>query len=469
MVAGPALLFLALRHAKTLVWAVASGLAFGIVFMAVLMGFLVNLGWEAPVGLVVSQAPFYAAMGGAVWIMRANRDWKWVMFATGLWTAMEFTRARVPFGGLEWGAVGYPAGELAALRGAAQWIGTSGWGVLFIAVAAALAVVRHDRRPLFAVGGLAVLVAAAGSFAMRGPTGEALQVAIVQGNSPCPIDHCAGERAEIFQRHLDLTAQLQPGSVDLVLWPESATTFPVGGDSADRELVLAEAARLGAVIVVGGDRPSGSASTFINSNVTISADGRVIGEYRKQHPVPFGEYVPVRSLFGRLGVTDRVPRDMVRGDGPEVVTVDGYRLGGVISFEGAFARYPRSAVAAGAQLLVVASNEASYGLSSASAQFIGMTRMRAAETGVDVLHGAVTGASTLITSGGDVGPRTDLYSEGIVRGEARARNSAPTLFVRWGDWLAVAAMTAGAIVAMWVAMIAGARRPVRSFATREAG
>ena len=110
--------------------------------------------------------------------------------------------------------------------------------------------------------------------------------------------------------------------------------------------------------------------------------------YVKQHPVPFGEYIPWRPVFEWIPALDRVPRDMIPGDGP--VVFDG-GVGSVISFEGGFSRYAFETRRAGANVIVVNTNNASYGLTPASDIWMGMTRMRAVELGVPVVHAAVTG------------------------------------------------------------------------------
>ncbi len=458
-VVGPALFLAAIRRCRSVSMALAVGVLFGSVFMGSLMWWLVNLGWEALVGLIISQVTFFALFAMLGYAFRGQTGWKWVVVVSGGWAAAEFARARLPFGGLEWGALGYPAGELAWMRDVAPWIGTSGWGVIF-ATLAALVVPWTSWRP-FIVGVVAVfLLAGAAAILATGPEGEVLRVAIVQGNTPC-AEHCIGERQGIFDSHLELTRQIAPGTVDLVAWAESATTFDPLAASEQRDLVAAEAVRLDAHLIVGGDRPD-SDSTFVNSIVVFDPDGRYQTEIRKIHPVPFGEYVPVRSLFGRLSVTDQVPRDMVRGEGPVLADIGGIPVGSLISFEVAFARYARDAVAAGGEVLVVASNEASYGESPASDQLIGMSRMRSAELGVDVIHGAITGSSTIITQGGSVMAPTGLYEATVIDGEIRGIGARKTLYTRWGDWVAVAAMSSAALVVMWSAMLAASDRPARS-------
>jgi len=434
------------RSSKT---AIAVGLLFGVTFMGLLMSWLLALGVEAMMALILSQALWFPLWSRLVWRFRDAPSSTLATVAIGGWAASEFARARLPAGGLNWGALSYPLGEWAEFRSVAHFVGASGLEVIVVAMGVLIGLAVLRFRSKYGVVAAAILVAGigVGSLADSGPVGEVVRVTIVQGNSPCPQTHCQNERQLIFENHLRLTRQIEAGSTDLVLWAESSSSFPATASDPRAQEVSAEAQRIGAVLVSGGDR-GGTTTTFVNSNIFFSSEGQIVGEYLKNHPVPFGEYIPLRSIFGDLSVTSQVPRDMERGEGPVVVTTPFGDIGSVISFEGAFARYGRSSVAEGAQLLIVASNESSYGESSAADQFIGMTRMRAAENGVDVIHGAVTGASVVITNGGELGEQSDLFEDAVIEGVVRMRTQGPTLYTRWGDWLAVAAMVAAAYAAM---------------------
>ena len=197
-------------------------------------------------------------------------------------------------------------------------------------------------------------------------------------------------------------------------------------------------------MLVGSDRPI-SNTEWINVNVVFNPDGEIVGEYHKQHPVPFGEYIPFRPLFEWIPALDQVPRDMIRGDGPVVFDTGRYMLGSVISFEGSFSRYPRQHRLAGAELIVVATNEGSYGDTPASEQLIGMTRMRAVELGVPVIHAAVTGKSIFIDAFGDVSEPTELGAQSIITETIGAH--IPTLYTTIGDLLLYIAAFSG--VLMW--------------------
>jgi apolipoprotein N-acyltransferase len=224
-----------------------------------------------------------------------------------------------------------------------------------------------------------------------------------------------------------------------------------------------EAVRLESYLLAGGTRSAGPGA-FDNLNVLFAPEGSIIGEYLKRHPVPFGEYVPFREVFGFIPELDQVPNDMNRGEGPLVfpITVDGEdaRFGSLISFEAAFTRYVRSEAQEGAQLLVVATNEGSYGRGPASDQLIGMVRLTAASVGLDVVHAAVTGRSAFIGADGSIRADTELFVADTLPGVVRIQLSRKTLYTVLGDWLQVLAMVAAMV------LLAAARAPRRGFRIR---
>jgi apolipoprotein N-acyltransferase len=277
-----------------------------------------------------------------------------------------------------------------------------------------------------------------------------MRVAVAQGNSPCPRVHCEGEKEAIYQSHLGLTSTIEEGAVDLVVWPEDSfggEYNPTFNSEVAAEMA-GEAVRIDAYLMAGGTRTAGP-GFFENLNIVFSPRGAIIGEYLKRHPVPFGEYVPLRGLFEVIPQLAEVPNDLVPGEGPVVFPIEtdeGERLlGSLISFEGAFVRSMRSEVNAGARLMVVATNHGSYGRTPASDQFIGIVRMSAVSLGVDVVHGAVTGRTTIIGADGSVGRRTDQFEAMLYSGVVRFQDSPRTFYAIAGDWLQLLAMAAGAV------------------------
>lgn len=369
---------------------------------------------------------------------------------------MELIRYRFPVSGFQWGAAGYALSDESWARALAPLYGTSGITVMVPMLAAGVVALTRTPRNWWVLAPIPALVALAWgvlSFDEDQVLSVGHQVAIVQGSTPCPYQHCPpDERLRTFQQHLELTKEIEPGSASLVVWSEGSTGSSNADPVQNPEIgaaIAAEARRIGAWFVVGGDRPV-SEIHWINANVVFNPDGEIVGEYRKQHPVPFGEYIPWRPVFEWIPDLDQVPRDMIPGEGPVVFDMGDLDVGTVISFEGSFSRYPRQHARAGANVMVLASNEGSYGTTPGSDQFIGMTRMRAAELGLDLVHAAVTGKSTVIDSTGRLGGVTGLGTQEILYGTVTARSPSP--YAATGDILMLATALIG-LAAWWRARV----------------
>jgi apolipoprotein N-acyltransferase len=451
---APAPFLWALRKAERPGEATWLGFAFGTLFFGATLRWIALLGVVAWIPLAIAEGVYAAIFGFGMWLFRRLPPTKWWLATVGLWMLWEFVRERWYFGGFPWGALGNGVGSLAWPRGATQWIGTSGWSVIAIGVAAVIALIADEERAQLpgriALGSFGFLILAGAIFA---PTadGRPFRVAIVQGGSPCPRVHCDNENELILQSHLELTAEeLSPADeIDLVVWPESSfgtTTYPFTNPEVFAAIV-GEADRLGAYFMVSGTRvPEDQPDRFVNANLVFSRQGDPIGEYRKRHPVPFGEYIPLRDTFSFIPELAAVPRDMIRGDKTVVFELQEGVLGSVISFEAAFARHFRAEVAEGAELMVVLSNEGSYGRTEASDQFIGLTRMRAAETGTPIVLGAITGKSLFIDADGSLSDdSTSLFVPSVLVADINWRTAGKTLYVRFGDWLQVLAIAAGIV------------------------
>ena len=453
VVPGVALFLASLRLAKTPRQGLLLGGLYGMSFYGGLMWWMSKLGVIAAIPLVVALASFTALFGW--WLSRYSRvdPGRWLVMAIGSWALMELVRYHFPFNGLEWGANGYALSDSAWTRFPAVLVGTSGLTVLVVALAGSLALagLREWSRIVGITLGVALaLIAGALGYTTTNEIDEVAlgSTAIVQGSTPCPFEHCPpNERYDTYIQHLELTKKIPKGSASLVVWSEGSTGSVNADPVLNQEVGLAigaEARRIGARFLVGGDRTL-SDTQWVNANVVFDPSGEIVGEYRKQHPVPFGEYIPFRPLFEWIPALDQVPRDMIPGDGPVIFDDGQIKLGSVISFEGAFSRYARQHTLAGAEVIVVATNEGSYGTTPASDQFIGMTRMRAVELGVPIIHAAVTGKSTIIDANGEFGDITGLGTQEILEGLHGA--SRPTPYAFAGDFLLYIAAIGGAI--MW--------------------
>ena len=263
-----------------------------------------------------------------------------------------------------------------------------------------------------------------------------LNITIVQGNSPCPgaKNRCSNERQRIYDSHLSQTQSLD-GKFDLVVWPESSTGFnnDPGIHTRVQNDISTEATRLDSYFLIGGDRPVEN-QYFENYGIFINKDGEIVDQYLKQHPVPFGEYIPFRKYLDWIPPLALVPRDMVRGDGQKIFMVNDTKISTVISFEGSFQRYIRNSVKEGAELVVILTNQASYGESGMSDQFILMSRANAISNERPIVHAAITGKSAFIDYNGKVISKTELFETETLT-EKLEVSKAETPYSKYGNYL----------------------------------
>ena len=263
-----------------------------------------------------------------------------------------------------------------------------------------------------------------------------LNITIVQGNSPCPgaKNRCSNERQKIYDSHLAQTQSLE-GNFDLVVWPESSTGFnnDPGEHSRVQNDISTQALRLDSYFLIGGDRPV-QKEYFENYGIFINREGEIVDQYLKQHPVPFGEYIPFRKYLDWIPPLALVPRDMIRGDGQKIFMVNDTKISTVISFEGSFQRYIRNSVLDGAELVVILTNQASYGESGMSDQFILMSRANAISNERPIVHAAITGKSAFIDHNGKVISKTELFETTTLNEKLEVRQT-ETPYSKYGNYL----------------------------------
>ncbi|MCC5474092.1 apolipoprotein N-acyltransferase [Streptomyces barringtoniae] len=351
------------------------------------------------------------------------------------WLMVELVRSWQGLGG-PWGMLGAsqwqvsPALRLASVGGV--------WLLSFLVVAVNVAVtlltsVREARVP--AVASLVATAAATSAVWAWAPHPEVdgrVRIAVVQ---PGIVDghDSAGKR---FDREEQLTRRLVGQDVDLVVWGESS----VGYDLSDRPDLARRIAALsratGADVLVNVDARRSDRPGIYKSSVLVGPDGPTGQRYDKMRLVPFGEYIPARSLLGwATSVGKAAGEDRGRGTEQVVMNVGhGLRIGPLICFETAFPDMSRHLAEDGADVLLGQSATSTFQGSWAPEQHASLAAIRAAETGRPMVHATLTGVSAVYGPGGQrLGPwlGTDA-SAARVYDVPLAHGITP--YVRYGDW-----------------------------------
>ncbi|WP_327322131.1 apolipoprotein N-acyltransferase [Streptomyces sp. NBC_01210] len=435
-------------------------------------------GWLGGIGfmiavhhwLVPSLHVFLVVLAALLGLMWAPWGWlvRWLLGGTPSPARAAAALAAVPSGWLmielarSWEGLGGPWG----LLGASQWevspalrLASVGgvWlvSLLVLAVNTAFTVlVAVPNARTAAVGGGVVCALTTTAVWMWAPhpqqSGRA-RIAIVQ---PGVVDGI-GSVDRRFARSEELTRQLAGQDVDLVVWGESS----VGADLRERPDLAARIAVLsravGADVLVNVDArredPSGRAGIF-KSSVLVGPQGPTGDRYDKMRLVPFGEYIPARTLLGwATSVGKAAGEDRLRGSRPVVMVLPGaaeggLRLGPLVCFESAFPDMSRRLTRDGAQLLIAQSATSSFQGSWAPEQHASLAALRAAESGRPMVHATLTGVSAVYGPGGDrVGGLLGTDSSTSAFYDVPLAGGT-TLYVRFGDWPVYAALAVLAAV-----------------------
>ncbi|MEX2290907.1 MAG: apolipoprotein N-acyltransferase [Mycobacteriales bacterium] len=407
------------------------GLVHGLALFLPLVSWTATIaGPGALLALALLQAAFLALLGAALSL--ATRTAAWPLWSAALWTGQEALRARLPFGGFPWGRLAFSQGDsaltpLAALGGAPLVTFT----VALLAGALAWSVLHARRGPvlaaLVAVGGSA-LAAGAGAVVPLPTGGESVRVAVVQGNVPrLGLDFNA-QRAAVLANHVsatrELAADVRAGRAErpeLVIWPENASDLDPFTDPEAFTAIDGAVQDIGVPVLVGAVL-LGPGEQVSNAGIVwdpVSGPGR---RYVKRHPVPFGEYIPYRSLVRRVtSKVDLVPRDFAAGNEVGVLDVGPVRLGDVICFEVAYDDLVRDVVTGGGRLIVVQTNNATFGRSGETVQQLAMGRLRAVEHGRTVLVAATSGISAVIAPDGTLVEQAAVFTREVLVHEVPVR------------------------------------------------
>ena len=419
---GYALFLYALTNGRRIPAAVAFQFAYFVVGLAWSIEFAV----VAFIGLMVvevllSTLPF-------VLPIRAPRVM--VLAFPALVTVAELVRYRWPLGGLPLAGV-----ALGQTNGPLLPVARLGGDLALVFVTALLGAgiycVRNNRALAIAAGVTSVLVVAGGWLTSAPKATGALRVAYAQGGGPRGLRAIENVDTDVFGNQEKATDRLHR-PVDLVLWPEDVIDLsgPIAKDPIKYE-VGGLATGLRTTLVAGVVEDSGT-DRFRNAAVAWDRGGKIVDRYEKVHRVPFGEYVPLRGLVKHVADISPVPRDAIAGRGNGVLSTHAGKLGVMISYEVFFADRARAPVHAGADILLVPTNASSFNGRQVPGQEVGAARLRAVETGRDLIQAAPTGHSAFVDANGRVSARSKLGARAAATKVLHTRHGS-TPYDRQGD------------------------------------
>jgi apolipoprotein N-acyltransferase len=399
----------------------------------------------AVLGLAGGTALYPALAAGLAMLGRPG--WPRLLALAAAWVLAEWLRGRV-LTGFPWA----PLGLVWSLSDeTAQGFALAGvYGLSFLTVLAAAAPARlGPGRALLPALLLPLALPAAlwlGGWARlagaEAATVPGLSLRLVQGNIPQDQKWLADRRAANFHHYLRLSAEPPAAAARLLIWPETATAFYLA-DTPEALDAVAGLLDEKSLLLSGTPRrsPPGEPFRVWNSLLAVSPAGAVVRVYDKHHLVPFGEFLPFRPLFSRLGL-ERLAvgaADFSAGAGPEV-----WRLAGVPALQPLIcyeAIFPHEVGTPRPAWLLNVTNDAWFGPGAGPLQHLAQARARAVELGLPLVRAANTGVSAVVDPWGRVLRHLDLGVTGVLDAGLPRALERPTPYARLRDyWLVLPAL-----------------------------
>jgi apolipoprotein N-acyltransferase len=391
-------------------------------------------------------ALYPATFGAAAVHLRRSHPNLFFVAAPALWTALELARTYV-FSGFPWSLLGYSQYHALPVIQMADITGVYGVSFVIVLVNAAIAEFITDRKKYIGLAvALIVMVLALGYGAIRLRTPEGtgrITVSVVQGNIEQDKKWDPAYQTEVIETYQRLTQQVLNDHPDLVIWPETATPFYFGAIKG-RDAILTEDLRRfvrssGIHLLTGSpsfEQKPDHSYLLRNSAYLLNDTGATAALYHKFHLVPFGEYVPLKSVLFFVDKMVQAIGDFQAGDTYTVMTVPGVHgettLSTVICYEIIFPDLVRRFVDRGAAVMTTITNDAWFGRTAAPYQHFSMAVFRAVENRVPVARAANTGVSGFIDSKGNILAASGIFTEArltrtIVPGNEK------TFYTKYGD------------------------------------
>lgn len=364
-----------------------------------------------------------------------------------LWVAAEYLRAHL-LSGFPWALLGYSQQSWLESIQSADLFGVYGISYLLALVNVTIALVivalrEHRSMPRFAVSAAILLFAANffyGYSALQGHLSrrdQTLVTTLVQGNIDQSIKWDPAFVQETVNRYRDLSlAAAREYHSQLIVWPESATPFYYQDESPLSAEVRQVALETQSALIFGSpayEKRTDGRWHFLNSAFLLNGKGETLDRGDKVHLVPFGEYVPLKSLLPFVNKLVEGIGDFSAGT-IHPLRFGANRIGLLVCYEGIFPELARAAVNQGSDLLVNVTNDAWYGQSSAPFQHLSMARFRAIENRIWLVRAANTGISAFIDPAGSIHGATPIFVT-LSTTTKVGLGSRPTLYRTIGDAL----------------------------------
>jgi apolipoprotein N-acyltransferase len=381
-----------------------------------------------------------------------------LLAAPVLWTAMEYLLSLGEMG-FPWLLLGHSQASVPPLIQMASITGVYGisWVIVLVSAFVALALVDAPRRILSFGAAVLVIVTlfVSGWWTLKvGPTdpAEQVRVGLIQNNLGRAKWQSGGLRTSLSS--LDSLSRRAlgwqddtGGSVDLLVWPETAVPCDLSRRASCRRPIQSLADEFDVPVLTGAPGRDAVSGEPLNAVYFVQPHTNALPTYAKMHLVPFGErtpYLDTLPLLRRIDWTaltgDLAPAQFARGRERTLFPLQAGsqvpQVGPLVCFESVFPDLVRQHVVAGADILVIITNDSWFGASSGPFQHAQIAALRAVENRRPIARCATNGVSLFIDAYGRSTGHTQFGTTAISVGTVALQAAGTTFYTRHGDWLA---------------------------------
>lgn len=367
--------------------------------------------------------------------LRLTNSVAWLMVVAGLWMLSEWLRGTL-FTGFPWLALGYSQAPASPLAGYAPVVGVYGITLILVLSAALLSLwLAQGFRKWCYLLPLGVIWIA--GFSMQQinwgqPDGEPVTVSLLQGNIAQDLKWREDHVIATMETYARLVRE---SNSRLIVTPE--ISIPLFNDAVPPAYLAHLAAHAqennGDVLVGLAEHAPNGNDEYYNTMFSFGVSPNQ--RYRKHHLVPFGEFIPLKPVFGWVINVLEIPlSDFSRGSvDQQPMNLAGQRVAVNICYEDVFGEEIINQLPQ-ASLLVNVSNDAWFGRSIGPKQHLQISQMRALETSRYMLRATNTGVTAIINQRGEILQEIDVFVTAALHGEAQGYTGA-TPYIRFGNSL----------------------------------
>ncbi len=256
------------------------------------------------------------------------------------------------------------------------------------------------------------------SVAWTHPDGKPMPVSIIQGNIPQTLKWVPEQAQTSLATYIRLTKKHWQSA--LIIWPEAALTLE--GNAAETALNdLDTLSKKHQTSLITGI-PLAENYQVYNGLIAL---GDSYGVYHKRHLVPFGEFIPFRTILNRFNDYVKIPMsDFSSGARHQpLIMVNHIPIAAFICYEIAYPTEILDMLPMG-EFLVVLNDDTWFGRSVASAQHLQIAQMRALETGRYLLMSTNNGITAIINPKGEIQSQAPAFQETVLTGHIQPMSGA---------------------------------------------